>query len=84
MERPMLQKISVKSLATVLLIILLVITLAYYIFPGYDSFFMLVGGIVGAGPFIIVATIVAIGIIISISKLVIRCIKAIIRYIRKQ
>ncbi len=68
----MLQKISIQSLSTIFIIILLIIGIAYYIFPGHDSLFILIGSIVGAGPILIIATLVMIGLVISIAKIVIR------------
>lgn len=68
----MLQKISIQSLATIFIVILLVITIAYHIFPGHDSLFIFIGSIVGAGPIMIIAVLVVVGLIISIAKLIIR------------
>ena len=63
------RKISIQFLATMLIVILLIIGIGYYIFPGHDSFFMLVGNIVGAGPFLIISIIIIICIIIFMVKL---------------
>jgi len=68
----MLQKISIQSLSTIFIIILLIIAIAYYIFPGHDSLFIIIGSILGAGPILIIATLVTIGLMISIAKIVIR------------
>jgi hypothetical protein len=68
----MLQKISIQSLATIFIVILLIIAVAYYIFPGHDSLLILIGSIVGSGPILIIAILVIIGLIISTAKLIIR------------
>lgn len=66
----MLQKISAQSLATTFITMLLIVTVGYYIFPGYASFFMLVSTIIGAGPFLIIAIVIIICVTISIVKLI--------------
>lgn len=71
----MVRRISFQSLATTLIAVLLTIAIAYYIFPGHDSFFILVGSIVGAGPLLIMAIIVIAGIIILMVKPIIRYVK---------
>lgn len=73
----MLRRISVQSLATILIAILLVISIAFYIFPGYKSVFsyfiysLLI-------PYIILEVIAIICIVISMTKIIIRHIKKVI------
>jgi hypothetical protein len=71
----MLQKITVQSIATALIVMLIIITVAYYIFPEQKNLLIFLSSIIGAGPFVIIAVLIAIGTIISITKIVIRHIK---------
>lgn len=71
----MLQKITVQLIATALIVILIIITVAYYIFPEQKNLLIFLGSIIGAGPFVIIAVLITIGAIISITKIFIRYIK---------
>jgi len=71
----MLQKITVQSIATALIVMLIIITVAYYIFPEQENLLIFLGSIIGAGPFVIIAVLITIGAIISITKIFIRYIK---------
>lgn len=73
----MLRRISIQSLATILIAILLVISVAFYIFPGYKSVFsyfiysLLI-------PYIILEAIAIICIAISTTKIIIRRVRKVI------
>lgn len=69
------QKITAQSIATVLIVMLIIITTAYYIFPEQKTLLIFLSIIIGAGPFVIIAALIMIGIIISIAKITIRYIK---------
>lgn len=71
----MLQKITVQSIATALIVMLIIITVAYYIFPEQENLLIFLGSIIGAGPFAIIAVLITIGTIISITKIFIQYIK---------
>lgn len=71
----MLERISIQSLTSLLLILLIILTIGFYIFPGHDSFFILFASVLGAGPFLVIAAIIVLCITISIIKLIIQNIK---------
>lgn len=77
-QAKMLQKISIRSLATTALIMLILVTILYYIaesfFPGHVSSFMLFCQFVG-GLFFVLMTVALIALSISAFRLVIRHIK---------
>ncbi len=73
----MLRRISVQSLATILIAILLVISVAFYIFPGYKSVFSYFINALLI-PYIILVAITIICIAISTTKIIIRRVRKVI------
>lgn len=71
----MLERVSIQSLASLFLIILIILTITFYIFPGHDSFFILFASVLGSGPFLFIAAIIVLCITISIIKLIIQNVK---------
>ena len=76
----MLRKISISSIATILLVTLLLVSILYYLilylypdlYSEYDIFFMSFGQFVGS-VFLILFIIVAFALIISIVRRIVKC-----------